>query len=104
MITSPKTVTAKQYEKGFFAIDKDTADHWLILSDGRRIFLGRDFDSLKNTEKAARSGSETWEVNGVDVDDENGNEVEIEAWIVPTSEAWNDLDLDALAEGRVEWM
>jgi len=103
MITVKTTITEEQYEKAHFAIDKKNANHWLILADGTCFFLGRDYDSLKNTERAVGFGDETWDVQAVIVSDENGNEEEVEAWIVPTDEAWNDLDLEAFADGRIEW-
>ena len=104
-ITKPIEITQEQYEKGFFAIDRKTADHYFInAAAGISLWVCRDLESLKNTNTAMRSGEmPSAEVNGVVIINDSGVEEEIEAITYDTQDSWNDLDLDELAEGRITW-
>lgn len=101
MITKPTKISKKQYKKAFFADNPETYDSFLVMEDGTSLWVGRDKDSTENSNPASNPDCYEKEVC---VTDENGMDQWINAWCCPTSEAWNDLDLDALAEGRVEWM
>lgn len=106
--TTPTIVTKSEYKNAMFAINSgnengQAGDHWLILADGRHVYCGNDMKSLQNTISAAYSGELDAEVVAVDVTGESGEPQEIEAYVFSTSDAWNDLDLEELAEGRIEW-
>lgn len=94
--TIPTKVTESEYKAAKIAINKKNADHWLILADGRHIWVGRDESSMKE--------STQFPVEKVWVTDEHGQDEQIKAYVFPTSECFNDLDLDALAEGEISWM
>jgi len=106
MITVPTKITEKQYEDAFFFINKDTADHYLLYQDAygvdRDLWVCRDENSLKNTN--SENIQNLQKVKGQYFTDENGELAAADGYIFPTSESLNDLDINALAEGRIEWI
>lgn len=103
-ITTPTLVTEEQYKKGYFAINRENADHWFINEqDNIRVFVGNYPESLSNSYSAMMEGKLNAEINGVTVIDGNGKEIEIEAITYGSEHAWNDLNLIALSHGRIEW-
>jgi len=96
--TRPTTISQEQYAEAYFAIDAETADHYLVYNDEdgeQALWVGRDEDSLSNSLEC--------ELKEVQVSGESGDWTGIEAYCFPTSESWNDLDLEALEEGRLRW-
>lgn len=94
-ITVPTTITKEQYAAGHFAINIVTGDNY--------IFFGNDHQWVdKETDRSWRENYEGFPVQNVTVIGEHGASEEIEAYIVPTSEA-NELDLDELAKGHIAW-
>lgn len=104
MFTSATKITEAQYEAAFIFINEETGDHYLIYQDENGIdhdlWIGRDNDSLKTTiqENVGQK------IKGQFYTDETGSISAADGYIFSTSESYNDLDLDALAEGRIEWM
>lgn len=105
-LTTPTKITNEQYEKGFFAINRANGDHWFINSyDNIVLWVGNSMDGLTNVYSDYMSGElDGGEINGVDVVDESGNEVEIEAITLPTSSAYHPLDLEKLEQGIIAWI
>ena len=104
-ITKPTKITKEQYKKGFFAIDRQNADHWFVNHhDDIRLWVGQYHESLINTNHDMLSGEmQSAEINGIIVIDENGQEKEIEAITFDTKDSYNDLDLELLEEGKISW-
>ena len=107
-LTKPTTITQEQYDNATFAINRETAEHWLIYNDcnGNQqcLFVGADESSLSVSEREIYTGELNAQVEAVDVIGTSGEDVEIEAIVFDVSESGAALDLDALAEGTIEWM
>ena len=88
------------------AVDRSNGDHWLFwATDGstvynRRLWLCREQSALNENYESL-----DWsEVQAVDVTDEHGNTIEIEAWTFKAKQRnVNELDLEALAQGNIRW-
>lgn len=96
--TIPTKITRNQYEAGFFAIDTETSDNYLFWENaaGETKHLWVDDDSPENY-----TDCEKQFINAIQ---ENGSPEEIEAYILPTSQAFNEIDLEALENGKIEWV
>ncbi len=106
-ITEPTSITEKQYREAFFAIDRETGDHWLMWNDGqssRVLFVGRDQGSLSQSESDLYSGDFNAKITEVEVIGEAGEPHDIEAIVFLTSESGAGIELDELAKGRVCWI
>ena len=106
MSTIPTKITQKQYENATLAVDRSNGDHWLFwASDGSTVYdkmlwLCRNQSALSEN----YADLDRAEVQGIDVTDENGNLIEIEAWTFRAKQLHvNELDLEALADGEVKW-
>lgn len=106
MNTKPTKITRKQYQDAFFFINGSNADHYIIWIDEygieKDLWVGRDESSLKNTASSVgRDGIQ--KIKGQYYTDENGYTATADGYVFSTSSAWNNLDIEALAEGRIEW-
>jgi hypothetical protein len=106
-MTIPTIITPSQYENAMLAVNRENGDHWIFWAKNastvfdRHLWLCRDQSAVNES----YHDLERAEVNSVDVTDENGNTVEIEAWTFKASQKYvNCLDLEALAEGKVKWL
>lgn len=93
--TVPTKVSKKQYKSGKFAINCENGDHWLLIADKDPIWVGRD--------EGSRDESTEFPVEEICVTDEHGQDEWVNAYVFPTSESCNDLDLEELEEGKIEW-
>ena len=104
MITKPRSITKEQYDRAFIFIDEKTANHYLLYHDGdgieNALWIGSDKDSLKTTVEDGVGQK----VKGQFYTDETGSTSFADGYLFSTSKSYNDLDLDALTEGRIEWM
>lgn len=105
-MTIPTIITPAQYENAMLAVNRENGDHWIFWATNastvfdKHLWLCREPSALNESYHDLEGA----EVNSVDVTDENGNTVEIEAWTFNASQKHvNGLDLDALAEGEVRW-
>lgn len=100
MLTTPTKITKKQYAAGYIAINIETAEHFFLNpSENIAVYCGTDFGSLENSlEDEELERREEFLPDGV------GSEDLKQCVIIPTNKGWNDLDLEALANGRIEWM
>jgi hypothetical protein len=101
VLTQPTRLTKEEYKKCWFAINPVNGDHWLFLPDGKYLFVAQDMGSAKNSNPA--ENPEFWKQE-VEVTDEVGRREWIDAWCCKTENCLNEIDLDELAEGKVEWI
>ena len=103
--TIPTKISKTQYSHAMMVVDRNTGDHFIFWGEEKtpsiltnHLWVGRDELSLRENFEELDGA----EVQCIDVTDENGNEVEIEAWTYKASQIGvNDLDLDALADGDI---
>jgi len=108
-ITKPTMITEAQYTNAFFLIDENSADHYLLWTDDtgvdHSLYLIDDNDSLKNTIQEYKEKTTGFQkVEGHLVGDETGILNAVDGYIFATEFSYNDLDLEALAEGKIEWI
>ena len=103
-LTTPTKITEEQYKAGYFAINRENADHWFINEhDDIRLYVGNSPESLSQSYSDMMKEELNAEINGVTVVDGYGNDVEIEAITYGTEHSYNNLDLNELAEGKISW-
>jgi hypothetical protein len=104
-MTIPLTITPEQYAAGFIAHDKVTNDMFLVYeSKGETcsLWVGCDKGSTQNSNPKTNP---LCFKRGVWITDPAGVEVWYEnMWCCNTTDCPASLNLDALAEGRVEWI
>ena len=104
--TIPTIITDAQYNNATYAVDRND-NLWIFWaetesglgSQDRCLWLDRNENEWENTIEAV--GSENTEIT---VPTPTGDLIDIEAVISPMSLCANKLDLQALSEGRVEWI
>ena len=105
--TIPTRISQKQYKHAMLAVNRENGDHWLFWGEENaptifthKLWVGR-YESALNDNYEDLDGAE---VQSVDVVDGHGNEEEIEAWTYKAKQTHvNELDLGALAEGKIRW-
>jgi len=105
--TIPTKISEAQFAHAMMAVDRSNGDHWLFWGEesaptifNRHLWVGR-YESALNENYHDLDGAE---VQGLDVTDENGNQVEIEAWTFKAKQIGvNEIDLNALALGEIKW-
>lgn len=101
ILTQPTKLTQQEYENCFIAINPANGEHWLMLPDGDHIFVAKDMRSTEASNPAINPDCYEEEVQ---VTDEVGCKEWINAWCCKTTKCLNQIDLELLAEGKVEWV
>jgi len=110
--TKPIKISESEYRSCKIAVDEN-GDHWILKPNGEHIWVGKDesgvYEHGRYKCSAYEQGKEDAEKHGIEhreicVTDEVGCPAWVMAYIYKTGSIHcNDLDLDALAEGRIEW-
>lgn len=107
--TKATIITAAQYAQATYAVDRNS-NVWIFWAETESgfgeqnsvLWLDRDENEWENTIEAV--GSENTEVTEITVPTPTGDLIDIEAVISPMSLCANRLDLEALSEGKIEWI
>lgn len=107
--TIPTTLTREQYSAARFAYVRkggNKGDHWLLspeLPNGC-LWLSNDLNGLSHTKDMFDEGKPQIKKENAYVQDEVGCEVLLPMFTFPTGNSLNDLDLEALAQGVIDWI
>lgn len=97
MITTATKITKSEYRACEIAIDESN-NLWLLRPNGEFLWVGQERGQYAT---AVTDGVEEREIT---VTDENGYREDVIARVYKTTDKrMNDLDLDALANGEIEW-
>jgi len=106
--TTPTKVTKEQYDNATIAINRQTAEHWLIYkndnNDQQCVYVGKSDVSLRFSVHEMYRGEFDAQPKTVDIIDRSGKNVKIEAIVFDTRESGANIDLDALAKGEISWI
>lgn len=100
-ITAPTVITPAEYANATYAIDREN-NIWILWGEWKHLWLGQDQNEWKNTFQSV--GPDNCEVVEITVTDDAGSSIDVEALTCPISMCASKLDLDALAEGNIEWI
>ena len=100
-ITAPTVITPAEYANATYAIDREN-NIWILWGEGKHLWLGYDKNEWKNTQEVA--GHDNCEVVEITVTNDSGWPIDVEALTCPISMCASRLDLDALAQGNIEWI
>lgn len=94
-LTIPTSITQEQYDSAFFATNAKTGDQFLVWGE-KALWVAKDHSNP--------SANPNCYEKEVLLPDEVGRKEWVAAWCCSTKDALNDLDLEELAQGRIEWM
>ena len=108
MQTIPTMLTQKQYSQAKIAYvrkGEKKGDMWLLSEalPSSCLWLGNDLRGLADTKDQHRQNTNGVEKTDIYVFDENGCEVCLPMLTFPAGNGLYDLDLEALAQGQIDW-
>jgi len=97
MITTATKITKSEYRACEIAIDENN-NIWLLFQNGKHLWVGQEHGQY------AQAQNDKVEEREIAVTDENGCRKYVTARVYKTTDKrMNDLDLEALANGKIEW-
>ncbi len=103
--TVPTKITKEQYEAAIFAKDVETGDEYIIWNGGKNsLWVGRYNTPSDWACWIPGPNNEDVTREEVTITDDTGSLSDIDAYVCPAKGIGNDLDLDALENGRIEWI